>query len=337
MTSFRLALEIPPFPQRINHRQRLFLSGSCFTEHIARQLADNKFATFENPHGILFNPVSIASSVVSCIEQKVYKEDDLFYYNELWNSWDHHSRFSHPDKQTALHQINTTLQSAHTFLKQADWLILTLGSAFVYEFAEKPSPLYTAKNRNNDIVANCHKVPADRFRKKLLTTEEVFTVLDNLRYRLMLFNPSVKVIYTISPVRHARDGLVENNKSKAVLIQAVHHMVEKFDNHFYFPAYELVIDDLRDYRFYAEDMVHPNYLATQYVWEKFTDCCIDPCCYSLMKEMEKINIALKHRAFNPASEAHRQFLSSYLTKVQALQEQYPYLDFTAELKHFANS
>jgi len=315
----------------------LFLSGSCFTEHITKQLSNNKFTVIENPNGILFNPASIAASVVSYIEQKLYSEDELFYYNELWHSWDHHSRFSHPDKQTALHQINHSQQTAHAFLKDADWLVLTLGSAFAYEWIEKPSPLYPVKNRDNDIVANCHKVPTNRFRKRLLTTEEVFTTLDNLRYRLMLFNPSIKVIYTISPVRHARDGLVENNKSKAILIQAVHHMVEKFENHFYFPAYELVIDDLRDYRFYAEDMVHPNYLATAYVWEKFTAACIDPRCYALMKEMEKINIAVKHRPFNPASAAHSQFLNSYFTKVQALQDQYPHINFTEELNHFSGN
>ena len=332
--NFRLALDIASFPQKINHRHNLFLSGSCFTEHITKQLSNNKFTTIENPNGILFNPASIAASIVSYMEEKMYGEDDLFYYNELWNSWDHHSRFSHPDKQTALKQINNSQQAAHAFLKQSNWLILTLGSAFVYEWIEKPSSLYPVKNRDNDIVANCHKVPTNRFRKRLLTTEEVFTVLDNLRYRLMLFNPEIKVIYTVSPVRHARDGLVENNKSKAILIQAVHHIVEKFENHFYFPAYELLIDDLRDYRFYAEDMVHPNYLATAYVWEKFTAACIDPHCYALMKEMEKINIAVKHRPFNSASVAHRQFLSSYFTKVQALQDQYPYLNFTEELRYF---
>lgn len=337
MTNFRLALDIPSFPQKINHRHKLFLSGSCFTEHITKQLANNKFTTLENPNGILFNPASIAASIVSYIEQKRYSEDDLFYYNELWNSWDHHSRFSHPDKQTALKQINDSQQTAHSFLKQSGWLILTLGSAFVYEWIEKSSPLYTTKNRETNIVANCHKLPTDRFRKRLLTTEEVFTVLDNLRYRLMLFNPGIKIIYTISPVRHARDGLIENNKSKATLIQAVHHVVEKFDNHFYFPAYELVIDDLRDYRFYAEDMVHPNYLATAYVWEKFTAACIDPSCFTLMKAMEKINIAMKHRAFNPLSEAHQQFLNSHLSKVQALQTQYPFLDFSAEIKYFGGN
>lgn len=333
MTNFRLALNIPPFPQQINHRQNIFLLGSCFTEHISRQLTNNKFTVLENPNGILFNPVSIARSIISYIEQKQYDDEDLFYHNELWNSWDHHSRFSHPDKQHALQQINDSQRAACLYLKQADWLIITLGTAFVYEWTEHSSPLYPYTN----VVANCHKIPQDRFRKRLMSSEEVFTILDNLRYRLTLFNPNIKIIYTISPVRHTRDGLIENNRSKATLIQAVHHIVEKFENHFYFPAYELVIDDLRDYRFYAEDMVHPNYLATAYVWENFTTACIDPSSHPLMKEMEKVNKAMKHRPFNPSSEAHRQFLNSSLTRVQTLQKQYPFLNFSEEIQYFSGS
>lgn len=337
MSNFRLAFSTTPFPYKINHRHSLFLSGSCFTEHIAKQLQNNKFTTIENPNGILFNPISICASLTSYMEQKVYTADDLFYYNELWNSWDHHSRFSHPDQQAALQGINGSQQKAHDFLKQADWLILTLGSAFVYEWMDKSSALYPAKGRSNNIVANCHKVPAAHFKKRLLSVEEVLTALDNLTYRLFLFNPKIKIIYTISPVRHARDGFVENNKSKAVLIQSVHHMVEKFEKLYYFPAYELVLDDLRDYRFYAEDMVHPNYLATNYVWEQFTTACIDPSAYPLMKEMEKINLAIKHRPFNPESAQHRQFLSNHLDKVKTLQAAYLFLNFTEELNYFKGS
>ena len=153
-------------------------------------------------------------------------------------------------------------------------------------------------------------------------------------YRLSFFNPGLKIIFTISPVRHMRDGFVENNKSKAVLIQCVHQLVEKFDKLFYFPAYELVLDDLRDYRFFAEDMVHPNYLATQYVWEKFTAACIDPAAFTLMKEIQKINIAFRHHPFNPGSAAHKQFLRSNLDKIQSLTQAYPYLDFAEEVKYF---
>lgn len=337
MTNFRLVLEIPPFSQKINLRDNLMLSGSCFSEHISRHLTASKFTVLENPNGILFNPVSLASSIISYIENKTYQEEELFYFNELWSSWNHHSCFSHPDKQTALKQINASQNAAHLFLQKTDWLILTLGSAFVYEWAKTSSALYPEKDRNTNIVANCHKVPATHFRKRLLSSEEVFTVLDNLRYRLTLFNPNIKTIFTISPVRHTRDGLIENNRSKAVLIQAVHHLVEKFEKNFYFPSYELILDELRDYRFYTEDMVHPNYLAIRYVWERFSDCCIDSSCYPLMKEMERINMALAHRSFNPTSKAHKQFLDDYSAKIKLLMQQYPYLDFSKELQYFGSA
>ncbi|MFT3704617.1 MAG: GSCFA domain-containing protein [Agriterribacter sp.] len=331
---FRTALDIKPFPQRITHQQKILLSGSCFTEHISNYLLDNKFAVLSNPNGILFNPISIASSITSYIEQKTYTKEELFYYNDTWNSWDHHSRFSDTDAETAVKKINDAQLQAHEFIKTADWVIITLGSAFVYEWLDKSSPIYPVRNTANDIVANCHKVPADKFRKRLLTVEEVLTALDNLMHRIFIFNPAAKIIFTISPVRHLRDGLIENNKSKAVLIQAVHHIVEKFEKLFYFPAYELVIDDLRDYRFYAEDMVHPNYMATDYVWEKFTAACIDPSSHALMKEMSKINAAIKHRAFNPSSAGHQQFLKNNFTKVQELQVQHPHIDFSKELRYF---
>lgn len=331
---FKISLDVKALPQRIQHKQKILLTGSCFTEHIAKYLADNKFSVFGNPNGILFNPVSIANSLLSYIALQLYTPEDLFYFNESWHSWDHHSRFSSLESSDALARINASQTEAHHFLKTADWLIITLGSAFVYEWTEKKSTLYPIGGRNTDVVANCHKVPQDKFRKRLLSTEEVMSSLDELIYRLSMFNPGLKIIFTISPVRHLRDGLIENNKSKAVLIQSVHAMVDKFDKLFYFPAYELLIDDLRDYRFYAEDMVHPNYMATDYVWEKFTTACIDPSAYSIMKEMQMINMAMKHRAFNPASAAHRKFLQQNAAKVLRLKELYPYIDFKDETDYF---
>jgi len=330
---FRTILDIKTFAQRIHYGQKMLLTGSCFTEHISRYLTESKFNTLENPNGILFNPVSIADAIVGYIEQRKYSKEDLFNFNESWNSWDHHSRFSHYDAVAAVQQINEAQQQAHEFLKTADWLIVTLGSAFAYEWIGNDVLLYPP-SRRSIVVANCHKVAADKFRKRLLTVEEVLTALDHVMHRIFLFNAKIKIIFTISPVRHLRDGFIENNKSKAVLIQAIHHIVEKFEKLYYFPAYELVIDDLRDYRFYAEDMVHPNYMATDYVWEKFTAACIDPSCYNLMKEMQKINAAINHRAFNPDSAAHQQFLQTHFKKVQALQQQYPQLNFSEELHFF---
>ena len=315
-------LEFSPkiFDTPINLQHKLMLIGSCFTEQIGNKLTQHKFRVMDNPNGILFNPVSIVKSISSYIDNKQYGEADLFYQNECWNSWEHHSRFSHPDKQLCLQQINDSQRSAHDFLKGADWLLITLGSAFVYEL------------ENAAVVANCHKVPTDKFNKRLLTVDEVTVMLQQMQKQLSVFNPGLKIIFTISPVRHLREGFVENNRSKAILINAVHQITSA--GCFYFPAYELIIDDLRDYRFYAEDMVHPNYAATNYVWEKFITTCIDEPSQQLMKEIAMIVAAKNHKAFNPLSEAHKKFLQTNLEKVKKLQQQFSYINFQEEENYF---
>jgi hypothetical protein len=319
---FRLPFIPKPFAQKIQHQHKLFLIGSCFTENIGGKFRQLKFELLENPNGILFNPASIATALDSYICNKQYNETDLFYQNECWNSWQHHSRFSHPDKQLCLQGINQSQTAAHLFLQQANWLLVTVGSAFVYQLQQ------------GTMVANCHKVPLDRFEKKLLHPTVVYDRLKQTLQNVFAFNPAVKIIFTISPVRHLRDGFVENNRSKAVLIQAIHQLTDEDERIFYFPAYELVIDDLRDYRFYAEDMVHPNYAATNYVWEKFNEACIDEPTQQLMKELYIINAAKNHKPFNAASEAHKKFLKANLQKVQVLQQQYPYINFEEELRYF---
>ena len=319
---FHLEFFPKAFDTKISHQQKLLLIGSCFTEQIGNKLTQHKFNVLDNPNGILFNPVSIARSVSTYIQNKQYREDELFYQNECWNSWEHHSRFSHPDKTTCLQMINGSQSMANQFLKEADWLLVTLGSAFVYETDDK-------------VVANCHKVPTDKFDKKLLTIDEVVSTLQIMQSALLKFNPGIKIIYTISPVRHLRDGFVENNRSKAALINAVHRLVEDNGNAFYFPAYELVIDDLRDYRFYAEDMVHPNYAATNYVWEKFIAACIDEPSQRLMSAIAIIVAAKNHKPFNPTSDQHKKFLQINLEKVKKIREQHPYINLEEEAAFFS--
>lgn len=319
---FHLEFAPKPFDVKINHQQSLLLIGSCFTEQIGTKLSNHKFSILDNPNGILFNPVSITRAISSYISNKQYTEADLFYQNECWNSWEHHSRFSHPDKKICLQGINDYQIKAHDFLKKADWLLITLGSAFVYEL------------ENKEVVANCHKVPTDKFNKRLLQVEEVFADLQKMIKEAVTFNPQLKIIFTISPVRHLRDGFVENNRSKATLIQVVHQLVEKNNNCLYFPAYELVIDDLRDYRFFAEDMVHPNYAATSYVWEKFIATCIDESSQQLMKGIAVIVAAKNHKPFNPTSEQHKEFLQTNLEKVKKLQQQFPHLNLDEEAVYF---
>lgn len=320
--NFHLEFFPKPFRTTVEHVHKLLLIGSCFTENIGARLRQFKFSVLENPNGILFNPASIAKSIHSYINHKQYTADDLFYQNESWHSWEHHSRFSHPDPEVCLQQINQSQQQAHDYLKTADWLMITLGSAFVYQL------------HNDEVVANCHKVPTDKFRKKLMSVENVFTDLEKTIMALKAFNPAIKIIFTISPVRHLRDGFIENNLSKSALIQAVHQLVNEQEMIFYFPAYELVIDDLRDYRFYAEDMVHPNYAATNYAWEKFTTACISTGTLNLMKEINVINAAKSHKPFNPTSEQHKIFLQTNLEKLEQLNRQFPYIDFTEERTFF---
>lgn len=321
---FQLPITIPSLPQPIRYGEKIMLTGSCFTEHIGNALRDWKFEILQNPNGILFDPASVASSLESYVAPKRYDNDDLVYLNELWQSWQHHSIFSHPDPNECLGSINTSQEKAHHFLQEADWLIITLGSAFSYRLVE-----------NGDTVANCHRAPGQTFQKHLMTIEEIQAVYDSCLYRLWQFNPRLRIIFTVSPVRHIRDGVVDNNRSKARLIETVHHLVAKWNSVFYFPAYELVIDVLRDYRFYDVDMVHPNYPATTFVLEKFVAHCIDEPGRRLLEDIKKIVTARRHRPFQPATNAHRRFLTEHWQKTAELARQYPFLDLKEELDYFS--
>lgn len=326
---FQVPIKIPTLNQPISYKDKLLLVGSCFTEHIGNKLEELKFSVLQNPNGILFDPASIASSLVSYIQNKQYTGEDLFFLNELWQSWQHHSRFSGTDKKAVLKRINQSQQRAHEFLKTANWLIITPGTAFSYRL--------TPESSSEGPVANCHRAPGSWFYKHLMTIEEINSVLDNCLHQLFRFNESLQIIFTVSPVRHIRDGVIDNNRSKARLLEVVHNLVNKFDRLHYFPAYELVIDVLRDYRFYDTDMVHPNYQGTQFVLEKFMQHCVDEPSRTLSEEIQKLAIARRHKAFQPETQAHKKFLQSHLEKAQSLQKQYPFLDLGEEIRYFGAS
>ena len=334
-----LNIDIKKPEKQISYHDKILLIGSCFTEHIGNALDELKFRVLQNPHGILFDPVSVCNSLNSYIENKKYAEKDLFQLNEVWNSWQHHSRFSNIDKDECLRIINDSQQQAHDFLKQADWLIITLGSSFYY-LLNKDIPGYQAVSKASpsggglEGAANCHRAPAQWFNKHLLTIEETAGALKDCIDRLLQFNKHLKIIFTISPVRHIRDGVVENNRSKARLIEAVHQIIAEYKQLYYFPAYELVIDVLRDYRFYDIDLAHPNYMATEFVMEKFKAGFIDEASQKLMEEVRKIVIAKKHKAFQPATNAHKQFLKAHFEKTKEMLEKYPFLDLQEELNYF---
>jgi hypothetical protein len=331
---FLVPINIPDLPEPIQYGEKIFLTGSCFTEHIGNRLSESKFNTLLNSNGILFDPHSVASSLVSYIQPRIYTEADLFHLNELWQSWQHHGIFSALNPGDCLHKINHSQQRAHEFLGSAKWLIITLGSAFSYRLTEQVP--VSQRSGGTREVANCHRAPASWFEKHLMTIDEIKTELDNCLHQLLNFNPGLRVLFTISPVRHIRDGVIENNRSKARLIEAVHYMVRKFEGVFYFPAYELVIDVLRDYRFYDADLVHPNYAATGFVMEKFMLHCVSGQARSLSEEIRKLAIARKHKPFQPSTIAHRQFLETHFEKTKRLKVQYPFLDLEEELEYFSN-
>ncbi len=323
---FMSSIDIKRPEPLISLHDRILLLGSCFTEHIGNALGSYKFRVLQNPHGILFDPASVIKSLLSYIDNDQYKAEDLFQLNEVWHSWDHHSRFSGMDRDATLQAINASQNAAHEFLKKADWLIITLGSSFSYRL--------TSPEKNGQGVANCHRAPAATFRKHLLTIEEIVTLLDSGYHRLKAFNPGIRILFTVSPVRHLRDGVVDNNRSKARLIEAVHHMVGKFDSLHYFPAYELVVDVLRDYRFYDVDLAHPNYMATEFVLEHFVASCLDEATQTLLPELKQLSIAARHKPFHPKTEAHKKFRKTQLEKAKDLANRYPFLDFTREIDFF---
>lgn len=301
------------------------LIGSCFSEHIGKRLIDAKFSVIENPHGILFNPLSVCHSLQSYIADQAPGEDRFFLLNEVWNHWDFHSRFSELDADIAKRRMRVSIETAHTFLKEADWLMITLGSGFQYFLKE-----------GGFAVANCHRAPGQWFEKRLLSIAAIENALKVTIDALKDLNPKLKIIFTISPVRHIRDGVVENNRSKARLIEAVHNIMELQENCYYFPAYELLIDVLRDHRYYDVDLVHPNFAATQVVWEQFFDHFLEPGTQKIAAAMQNLSTAKNHKVRFTGTEAYVQFKAGFMNKIQEYEKAYPYIDLEEEKRYFGS-
>jgi hypothetical protein len=312
----------------IGYPDKLFLIGSCFTENIGAKLAYHQFEILENPHGVLFNPVSVHNAIQDYISNKKYTAADLFLLNDVWNSWNHHSRFSGVTQQEALDKMNDSIQQAHIFLKSAKNIMITLGSSWLYNLNDQ------APEGKLKVVANNHKAPAAWFDKTLMQPNDLIQLLRQTIESLKKFNPGLQIIFTISPVRHLREGLVENNRSKAVLIHSVHEAITTQSEVAYFPAYEYVMDDLRDYRFYSEDLVHPNYAATQYVFEQFVASYMTEETQAIMRQVAEIQLAMQHKPFFVGSSAHQKFIASCIVKTEQLMALYPFLPLMQHLEFF---
>ena len=317
---FRTSVELPTDLPAISHSDRVLMLGSCFAENIGKMLGDGKFLLDLNPFGILYNPLSISTAVQEILTGKVYTENELFYYKDSWHSPMHHGSFSASTTEETLQNINSRLQKTQRTFSELSWLVITFGTAYVYE-----------RKSDGQVVSNCHKQPESTFNRRLLSVEEIeneYTVLfENLRETC----PGIKILFTVSPIRHVRDGMHANQLSKSTLLLAIARLQEKFaDCVFYFPAYELMLDELRDYRFYADDMLHPSPLAIRYLWERFSNVFFTKETDHILNEIEEIRRDLAHKPFHPESEAYQRFLEQIVLKIERLNGKYPYLDFQKE-------
>jgi hypothetical protein len=322
--SFFTEIKIDEFPWKMEYSKRMMFFGSCFSENIGQKLLDLKFDVDLNPFGILYNPISIANSLQILLQNRVFTEKDLFQDQGIWNSFYHHSRFSDVNREAALGKINSRIALSREFLQKADFLMITFGTSWVYELKE-----------TGQVVTNCHKVPSSQFKRFRLEVSEITAVYSQLLAQLMRFNPNLKVVFTVSPIRHWKDGAVENQLSKATLLLAIDQLIKgtEHKNLRYFPSYELVMDELRDYRFYAEDMLHLSAVATDYIFDRFARVMISNNSMEIAKEVVKVRKAVLHRPVNSASVEYERFLLYNLAEINKLTINFPYLNFTNEKKH----
>ncbi len=305
---------------QIDHQSQLLLLGSCFSENIGKKLDCFKFQLVQNPFGILFHPLAIEKLVSKAVSGERYSKNDIFFLNERWHCFDSHSDLSDTSKEKVLRNLNKNLEKTNNQFTKATHILITLGTAWVYR-----------RTKTGAIVANCHKMPQKDFSKELLSANEVVKSIENTIALVRSVNKKVQFVFTVSPIRHLKDGFVENQRSKAHLITALHELIEVppmgARGLQYFPSYEIMMDELRDYRFYKADMVHPNQLAIDYIWEKFAEVWLAPKAHSVMKKVAEIQKGLDHRPFDERSEQHREFLASLEDKISYLQQEYPFMEF----------
>ena len=320
---FRTPIEIPDFEPKISYGSKLMLIGSCFTENIGNLLLSHRFNTVVNPFGIVYNPASIASNLAMLMEKKQFTETDLNFYNELWFSFYHHSDFSSIAAADCLTNINNTIEKSSEFLSSADYLILTLGTSWIYQFRQ-----------TGQLVNNCHKMPSSLFDRTLLNVDDIKKSLSETLQKLNEFNPKLRIILTVSPVRHWKDGAVANQISKSTIIIACHQLMQRFEQVSYFPAYEIMMDELRDYRFYASDMLHPNQIAVDYIWDCFVEKFLNKEARNAMELVKKIVSARNHLPLFPESKNFNKFVQISIRQIQNIQNQFPAVDLTADMNYF---
>jgi hypothetical protein len=318
---FRTQIPIPNHPNPIDYNSKIVSLGSCFAENMGDKFQYFKFQSSTNPFGIIFNPVSIERIIHRVVRDILFTEEDIFFHNERWHCYEVHSDLSCASQEELLANLNQIISDTKKQLQESTHIIITYGTSWVYRNIEKDA-----------IVANCHKVPQKQFDKELLTVATIQGSIENTMHLIQSVNPNCNFIFTVSPVRHLKDGFVENQVNKAHLITSVYHVLMESEicnlkSAIYFPSYEIMMDELRDYRFYAEDMLHPSQMAIDYIWERFKEATISETAYGTMDLVESIQKGLQHRPFNPNSESHKKFEANLQTKITTLVAQYSFMKF----------
>ncbi|UPZ17632.1 GSCFA domain-containing protein [Flavobacterium humidisoli] len=318
---FRTQIPISKSNSPIDYNSKILSIGSCFAENMAEKFDYFKFQNETNPFGIIFNSVSIEKLFERVCKEQWFEEKDVFFHNERWHSFDVHSDLSNADRQELFETLNKAILETNKQLKEATHIIITFGTSWIYRNLQK-----------DEVVANCHKVPQKQFSKELLSVEVIYESIQNTIDLIQSLNPNINFIFTISPVRHIKDGFVENQLSKSHLFTALHQAFnfrpEASGSTFnYFPSYEIMMDELRDYRFYNEDMLHPNQIAIDYIWKLFSENYISQESFITMQEVDEIQKSLRHRSFNPESEQHQKFLAKLQQKINLLGEKISHIKF----------
>lgn len=320
-SKFHTTIDIPAFSSQTGYSKKNMFMGSCFTENIGNRMASLKYKVDINPFGILYNPVSVANGLRILLNKKVFTSEDLIETDGLWHSFFHHGRFSSPNEKETIEVINNRIQSSSEFLKTTDFLFITFGTAWVYKY-----------KKTGQTVSNCHKINANEFERVRLSVDEIVQEYKELFTEIRRINPSIQVVFTVSPIRHWKDGAVENQRSKAILLLAIDKLINGFGHDFctYFPAYEIVMDELRDYRFYAPDMLHISEVAIDYIWEKFEKSLIDSESQHLSKKVDKIVKAANHKPLHGDTDEYFQFLGKMHDNAIQLEHKNEHLDLTQE-------
>lgn len=312
MMNLQTPVALPKASFDISHRATILLFGSCFSENIGLKLTENKFTVNVNPFGVLYNPISIYNAIDRLLDKQEFTQKDFIHHNDSYHSFMHHGSFSKTRQDDALQSVNNEFYKATSQLDVADFLLITFGTSYVFKW-----------NDTGEIVGNCHKIPTNQFTRERLTVEDITTTWNSLIKRILASNPNLKIVFTVSPIRHFKDGAHNNQLSKSILHLSIDNLIEQFPaNTFYFPAFEIMMDQLRDYRFYTDDMLHPSQLAQEYIWKRFAETYFSEETQTIISQWQRIRQSLSHRPYNADSEAYQKFLLRTIADIEAFEKRH---------------